>query len=454
MTDIPRKAALQVIETVSQKKYSHLDRIITDVLDDSSLQLSFRDRKFANILIFGVLRNRETLDWVIRRFSKTRFEKINPKILNILRMGVYQIFFLDRVPDSAAVNTSVELAKQAAPAWVVKYVNAVLRNAARNPDALDFENIPAIPEERIAISTSFPRWLVKRWINRFGSETCQSLCAAFNVVPPITIRCNALKIKRSDLQTMLAPHVRAIDTTVYGPEGLFFDSPEKPIQELSAFQQGFFQVQDEAAQLITHLLAPRPGENVLDACAGLGGKTGHIAQMMENRGQVIAADRDDKKLYHLRTAMAQLDLKIVTTRAHDFIEPAREFPYADFDRILLDAPCSGIGVIRRNPDTKWRVSASHLKKCAATQRRLLAAVSLLLKPGGTMVYGVCSIEPEENEQVVEDFLTTHPHFEIRREGGSLPFDPHRFISEDGYFRSFPHVHDMDGFFAVCLKRTK
>ncbi|MEZ4550700.1 MAG: transcription antitermination factor NusB [Desulfobacterales bacterium] len=213
MTDIPRNAALQVIEAVSQKQYAHLDRIITDILDDSSLHLSFRDRKFANILIFGVLRHRETLDWVIRRFSRTRFEKINPTVLSILRMGVYQIFFLDRVPDSAAVNTSVELAKQSAPAWVVKYVNGVLRNAARNRDALDSENLPTVPEERIAIFASFPRWLVRRWITRFGVEACESLCTAFNVVPPITVRCNALKISRSDLADMLAPRVGMIGTT-------------------------------------------------------------------------------------------------------------------------------------------------------------------------------------------------------------------------------------------------
>jgi len=453
MTDITRKTALTVLNKLSQQRHFHLDRIITDIVDNSDLKLSNRDRKFLNALVFGVLRWRGNLDWIISRHSRTPLAKIRSDVLNILRLGMYQIFFLDRVPDSAAVNTSVEMAKHAAPLWVVKYVNAVLRNAVRNRESLKLPSIKKNPSESIAIEKSFPQWLIKRWIKRFDIETCEKLCDALNVIPPITVRANTIKIQREELMEILASDAENTSLSKVSPDGVFFLRPKQSIHEFSAFKKGFFQVQDEAAQLITYLLSPKPDEMVLDACAGLGGKTGHLAQQMKNTGKIIAADQDRKKLSQLNDAMKQLSFKNVTTWVHDFKVQTKNSLYKGFDRILLDAPCSGLGVIRRNPDTKWDVSLKNLIQCGKKQLLLLENVSSLVKVGGNLVYVVCSFEPEENEMVINNFLKLHSNFEIQKEFKNLPFDFHQFIDSHGFFRSLPHLHDMDGFFAACLKRT-
>jgi len=454
MIDIPRKTALTVLKALSKKKHHHLDRIISDSIDNADLKLSIRDRKFLNALIFGVLRWRGQLDWIIRQHSKTHLEKITPEILNILRLGLYQIFFLDRVPDSAAVNTSVELAKHAAPSWVVKYVNAVLRNAARNRESLPFPSLRENPAEALSISKSFPLWLIRRWIRKFGIEECGKFCDALNAIPPITIRCNSVKVRRDKLLKMLLPEAEMVSLAPCSPDGLFFVRPKKAIQEFSVFKKGFFQVQDEAAQLITYLLGPGPGEMVLDACAGLGGKTGHIAQLMKNKGQIIAVDQDRKKLTQLNEAMQRLGISNVTTCKHDLKISMEKYQNRGFDRILLDAPCSGLGVIRRNPDTKWDVSSRNLNQYGKKQLSLLENVSSLLKIGGTVVYVVCSLEPEENESVISSFLKIHKNFEIFQDFEGLPFDVRQFTDLSGFFRTIPHAHDMDGFFAACLKRTR
>jgi len=205
---------------------------------------------------------------------------------------------------------------------------------------------------------------------------------------------------------------------------------------------------------VTCLLAPCPHETVLDACAGLGGKTGHIAQMMNNTGRIIAADQDPGKLKLLESAMIRLGVKNVTARFCDFEKPERTLPEAPFDRILLDAPCSGLGVIRRNPDIKWDVARQNLIHFQKKQALLLENISFLVKPGGAIVYGVCSFEPEENEDVIDAFLNVHPNFEIDNQFSSPVFDIGRFVDKRGFFRTFPHIHGMDGFFAAVLKRVR
>jgi 16S rRNA (cytosine967-C5)-methyltransferase len=452
MTDIPRTTALRVLNELSKQRHFHLDRIITDFVDNADLKLTSRDRNFLNALIFGVLRWRKHLDWIIARHSKTPLAKINPDVLNILRIGIYQIFFLDRIPDSAAVNTSVEMAKIAVPPWVVKYVNAVLRNAIRNRESVPYPSIKKNPCEAISIRKSFPQWLIKRWISRFGVDTCEKLCDALNIIPPITVRCNTIKIQRDKLLEMLVMDVESVYLTTVSPDGLCFVRPKQSIHEFSAFNKGFFQVQDEAAQLISYLLAPKSDEIVLDACAGLGGKTGHLAQNMKNSGQIIAVDQDQKKLTLLNNAMQKLGVSNVTTCMHDFKSLMRKFPANGFDRIMIDAPCSGLGVIRRNPDTKWNVTHEDLTQYSKKQLWLLENISTLLKIGGVLVYVVCSFEPEENEAVVSNFLKAHTNFKIQKEFTHLPFDIRQFADAEGFFRTFPHLHDMDGFFAACLKR--
>lgn len=290
MPNDARKTALLILNTLD-KEYQTLDSILDNVFADQ-VRLSKKDRGLLQALVHGVLRWRGRLDWIIKYFSKTRLDKIDPKILNILRLGLFQVIYLDRIPASAAVNTAVEMSKSVAPPHVVRYVNGLLRNAVQNYQQVPFPDIINDPVLGLAARKSFPKWLIKRWLNCYGFEETAKLCDAVNTIPPITVRTNTLKTDRRTLSASLKSIAEKITPTTYAPDGISFFNPKTSIPEIDTFKKGLFQVQDEAAQLVTLLLNPQPGETVLDACAGLGGKTGHMAQMMKNRGHLIATDND------------------------------------------------------------------------------------------------------------------------------------------------------------------
>jgi 16S rRNA (cytosine967-C5)-methyltransferase len=245
-----------------------------------------------------------------------------------------------------------------------------------------------------------------------------------------------------------------IEPTPYAPDGVSFSNPQLPIHEMRTFEDGLFQVQDEAAQLVTLLLNPQPGEAVLDACAGLGGKTGHIAQMMKNSGKLTALDKDEQKCLQLATAMNRLGITIVATHIHDLDSPLDPKNLGTFDRILLDAPCSGLGVLRRNPDAKWSIKKHNLAYYHERQVRFLNNLAELVKPDGVMVYAVCSTEPEENEAVIKNFLNKHPGFVIENNHKRLAFESRELVNKKGYLITSPHLNNMDAFFAACLRRIK
>lgn len=452
MTDTPRKTALTILNKLSKGHPHHLDRIIDDDVDHADNPMSRRDRNLMNALIYGVLRWRGKLDWMIRLYSKTPIEKIRPDILNILRLGLFQIFFLERIPDSAAVNTSVELAKDIAPAWVVKYTNAVLRNIIRHRDTLAYPCVTDNPEAALSISKSIPQWLISKWIKKFGISETEQLCDAVNEIPPLTIRTNTIKSNRDKLLQALTPETEKIFLTQYSPDGISFYGPCKSIHKLDSFKKGMFQVQDEAAQLISYILSPQPNEKILDACAGLGGKTAHIAQLMKNTGSITALDRDRQKLSQLNEEMVRLGIDTVKTMVHDLEKPFSNKKLEEYDRILLDAPCSGLGVIRRNPDIKWDLSRKDLNRFKIKQKKYLNRVSQLVKSKGIIVYAVCSLEPEENEAVINEFLKKNTHFQIFKNFKDLPINIQPFIDQSGFIRTLPHIHGMDGFFSVCLQK--
>jgi 16S rRNA (cytosine967-C5)-methyltransferase len=274
-----------------------------------------------------------------------------------------------------------------------------------------------------------------------------------NTIPPITLRTNTLKASRGQLTEALAGEADQIKATVYAPDGISFINPATSIPELSGFKAGWFQVQDEAAQLVSLLLDPQPGDTVLDACAGLGGKTGHIAQLMKNEGVLVALDVSESKLSRLKADMQRLGISILSTLSHNLERELPRDQLPGFDRILLDAPCSGIGVMRRNPDIKWRSSKRNLTKYKTRQLRLLENLYRLVKPSGILVYAVCSPEPEENEEVVNEFLNNHDEFAISKQFGQLPDTVCSMADVPGVFKTFPHLKQMDGFYAVRLQRN-
>ena len=452
----PRKTALFVLN-ILDKGHKTLDKILEDVLDQES-HFAKKDRALLQALVYGVLRWRGKIDWIIRHFSKTPLNKIDPRVFNILRLGIFQIIYLSKIPDFAAVNTSVEIAKTFGRPWVVQFVNGILRNVTRGYKKVPCPDLDKNPAYALAVTNSFPEWLIKKWLERFGLQETEALCNAINTIPPITVRTNTLRTTREKLMKSLKGDVAKIEQTNYTPDGICFFNPKTSIPELKAFEDGWFQVQDEAAQLVTCLLNPQPGEIVLDACAGLGGKTGHIAQMMKNSGKLFATDNDEKRLLRLEQEMQRLGVSIVTTFSHNLNNPLNKFPanlpFIMFDRILLDAPCSGLGVLRRNPDIKWTISKRKLALYNKSQIIFLDNLAHLVKPAGVLVYAVCSMEPEENEEVVKGFLNKNPEFVIVNNVMGLPLKAHSLVNKNGHLRTFPHLNNMDGFFSISFKRIK
>ena len=449
-----RQYALKLLDRFDQSGLT-LDRIIDESADGLG-QLPKRDRDFITALVFGTLRWRAQIDFVIQTISSQPLRKISPTILNILRIGAFQILHMNRIPESAAVNTAVEMTKTAAPIWVTKFVNGVLRNMVRKHHQTVFPSISKEPVIALATRKSFPEWLIQRWVDRFGVEETEALCDATNAIPSITLRTNRLLISRKRLVEHLKAHVESISPTTVAPDGVVISHPRKAVNRLPGFEQGWFQVQDEAAQLVSLMLEPKPGEVILDACAGVGGKTGHIAQLMNNNGTIFAVDNHSPRLAALRAQMNRLTVGIVKEAHYDLlgpVPPSLKLPLA-FDRILLDAPCSGIGVIRRNPDTKWRLSPKDLTDYGNNQLRLLEKLSNLVKPAGHLVYAVCSTEVEETDDVLKRFINRHPEFTIfhssRRPATLVPSR----ILENGMLKTYPHRHQMDGFFAVSLRRSR
>ncbi len=447
-----RKVALDTLNTLDQGHHT-LDNIMeAAVAEDAGV--SRRDRAFIQALVFGVLRWRGRLDFIINHFSSTRFDKIDPGVLNILRLALFQIIYLDRVPESAAVNTAVEIAKTTVAPWVVGFVNAVLRKAARDYKSLSFPAVGKNAVAATATATSFPEWIIRRWTKRYGLEDTTALCDALNSIPAITVRTNRLKTSPHDLVKSLTGEAEQIKPTLHSPDGINFVNPATSIPGLSAFKRGWFQVQDEAAQLVSLLVNPQPGDTVLDACAGLGGKTGHIAQLMKNEGSIVALDISEHKLLRLESEMVRLGISIVKTSCQDLENKNLQRQFNPFDRILLDAPCSGLGVVRRNPDIKWRMSRKNLAKFKGRQSALLHNLSSLVKPSGVLVYAVCSPEPEESEEVVNEFLKNHAEFAIDKQFEELSDKMLSIQAANGWYKTFPQFSHMDGFSFVRLKRAQ
>lgn len=441
-----REAALEIL-LQSQDRHTTLDRTL-DKISPRMAHLSQPDKNLCHAIVFGVLRHRNFLDFIIESFARIPLTRMDLPVLMVLRMALFQLRFLDRVPDFAAIDTGVALIKTRNGRKTAGFVNGVLRNAVRRFHTLALPEPDTSLPDHITVVHSIPEWLANRWLARYGPNEILELCRTINQVPPLTLRVNTRKITRSALSDTLRAAGLSVQFTALSPEGLYLTEPGIRIEALPGFDQGLFAVQDEAAQLVSLMLDPRPGETVLDACAGLGGKTLHMAQLMKDQGRIMAMDTDPDKLSLLQAEALRLGVASVQCRVLDLMEAdASDFP-GYFDRVLVDAPCTGLGVLRRNPDTKWKRSVQDIQRMAAQQKKLLNAAANRVRPGGTLVYAVCSGEPEENEQVVAAFLKKRKDYELSPilECFGLPMDR--------YLKTFPNGMNMDGFFAARFKRQK
>ena len=437
-----REVAVRVLERVE------VDASFADIALEHALaarRLAPRDAALAMELVYGTLRWQRYLDWILAPHSRRRLETLDARVRVILRVTAYQIALLDRVPSFAAVNDAVTLAP---PTPAVKpFVNAVLRSFARRAPREREPAAPRDPVDALATRCSFPTWLAARWVARFGREEAEALMRASNERPPLTLRANALRTDRDALAGRLAAEEGLVGRpTRHAPEGLVVGPGGAPAS-WRAFGDGSFAVQDEASMLIARLLAPEPGTTVADVCAAPGTKTTHIAELMADRGRVLAFDREPERLARVREAAARLGITIIDARdgAVDALAPG----FRDAcDAVLVDAPCSNLGVLRRNPEVKWRRQPSDLGLASRQQSEILAAAATMVKPGGRLVYATCSLEPEENETVVSAFLRARPEFAID--------PPDKFplpLEADGWLRCRPDRHGTDGFAAVRFHRS-
>jgi len=452
----PRQLAFLILRAVQHGAFA-------DVALDKALQqnpISLPDKRLLTELVYGTIRRQRTLDALIDQLGKKKSHQQPPDLRLILHLGLYQLRYLTHIPPSAAVNTTVELAKQHGFTSLSGVVNGLLRQYIRlTTDLLTIQPEgkidPAIPlilptdlTQRLGILHSFPDWIVANWLDQFGPTETEQLCQWMNQTPAIDLRINHLRttieqvesaFQHAGVQTQRMPPL---------PYALRLVEASGNIQDLPGFQDGWWVVQDCSAQLVSYLVNPQPGETVIDACAAPGGKTTHLAELMADQGIVWACDKTPSRLKKLEQNRDRLHLQSIHIQTGD----SRNFPqfHNQADRVLLDAPCSGLGTLHRHADARWRQTPDSVMQLAQLQTELLNEVAAWVKPGGVLVYATCTLHPAENETQIERFLSVHPDWQLVPPSPSSPAAS--FATRSGWCKVLPHQHQMDGFFMAQLKR--
>jgi 16S rRNA (cytosine967-C5)-methyltransferase len=422
--------------------------------------LDHRDRRLTTELVYGVLRNLISLDHSLSFYIKEP-RKVQPEIKNILRLAAYQLLYLDKIPARAAVDEAVKQAKKSAGGGGVGgkggkegqgvsgaggFVNAVLRNMLREPGRVKFPDPEREPVGYLSLKLSYPPWLVERWVERFGFDGAAALMEAANGRPPLVLRANRPGVNVDALAGLFNNEGLETGPGRYAPDGLIVNS-HVPVPELPGYDEGLFSVQDEAAQLVSLLVDPKPGESVLDACAAPGGKSAHLSSISGGMAHIVSMDISLDKIKLLK----ENSLRMKTGDIFPVVaDAAGLLPFRiKFDRVLLDAPCTALGIIRRRPEIKYFRKPADIARMAGLQLSMLENVSGHVAHGGVLVYSVCSTEPEEGEEVIEKFLSLYPEFEL---DDPLPFLPEaaQCLVRNKFIRTFPHLHGMDGFFMARM----
>lgn len=448
MTKKTRELALELLLRIEEEgAYSNL--LLRSQLSRS--EMSSADRRLTTELVYGVLTHKLLLDHRIAAYLTSPIEKIEPWVLNLLRLSFYQFLYLDKIPPYAVVNEAVELAKRKKHQGIARLVNGVLRAYLRDPNKnKSLEELS--PVRRLSLLYSHPEWLVDFWVNTYGLEETEKILAANNRPSPITIRINPLKTSREEVLRLLKEEGIKGEPSPIAPQGIRIIEGENPATK-EGFREGLYTIQDESSMLVAPLLKPNEGLRVLDACAAPGGKTTHIAELMKDKGSIVANDLHPHKGGLIERQGERLGLTSIQPVVGDAATLADRVE-GKFDRILLDAPCSGLGVIRRKPEIKWRVTMEDLLHLPEVQYRLLHSLAPLLAEDGLLVYSTCTLNPHENEEVVERFLAEDPSFRLDETLiDDLPSPSlEKVLIKPGMLLLFPSRFGTDGFFIARLKK--
>lgn len=439
-----RETALTLLTRIGEQGgFSHvlLDREI------NKQELSRQDGGLLTEIVYGTLQRRDLINYQIQPFIAKQ-KKIKPWVKWLLYMSVYQMEFLERVPDHAVLHEAVEISKKRGHKGISSFVNGVLRNVQRK-GLRSTEEIQD-PIEQLSVETSHPKWLVERWVQQYGMVVTQDMCEANNHHLPMSVRIQPLHISREEAMATLRKDDFKVEESFFSPQG--FIVIEGQILKHPLFTEGKLTVQDQSSMLVAEMMDLEPEHSVLDACSAPGGKTTHIAEKMKDKGQVIAYDLHDKKAKLVTKKAEQLKLTSITAAQADSRKLQEIHDHEVFDRILLDAPCSGLGVLRGKPDIKYHKKKEDIYSLRSIQDDLLDHVAPLLKSGGKMVYSTCTVDRHENEEAVRHFLEDHPEFELDPTfEDDLPDALKHSIGKSEYgLQLFPHEWDTDGFFLVRL----
>ena len=441
MAQDPRQQAFLALQAIARGGFA--DDVLAKTLQQ---ELSDPDKRLATELVYGSVRRQRTLDALITQLGKRPSDRQPPSLRLMLHLGLYQLRYLTQVPPSAAVNTTVELAKKNGFAGLSGVVNGILRQYIRL-SASDPLQLPSDPIHRLAVLHSYPDWIVEVWRSQFGLEDTEKLCGWMNQPPRIDLRVNILRASVEQVELAMQAAGVGVERSPVLPQALRLVNHAGAIRNLPGFEEGWWIVQDWSAQLVSHCVNPQPGERVIDACAAPGGKTTHLAELMGDRGVVYAYDKTPARLKKVQQNCDRLGLHSIQ------IETADSRTLTQFtnqaDRVLVDAPCSGLGTLHRHADARWRQTPATVQNLAALQAELLNQAATWVKPHGILVYATCTLHPMENENQIQHFLSTHPDWKLQP---IVDLPGSQFASPEGWIKVLPHQHAMDGFFMVQLSR--
>lgn len=455
-----RKVALECLLTLS-----HTSGSIASVVDSAfgRYKIDGRERRLINGLVYGVIRWQRQLDWVLNQFINPRFQ-LDTRHRTILRLGAFQLLHLDGIPAHAAIYETVQLANShprssSGGRKTAGFINAVLRSVQRKGGTLDYPPLDANPIEHIAVSSSYPTWLIKRWLQARGVSWTLAFCRASNQIAPLALRVNSLLTHPEEVcQSLETSGINAAVSKI-SPDGLvvknrtitaFDTTGDQTLKDV--LNRGDIYVQDESAMLVSHLLSPENSQFIVDLCAAPGGKTTHLAHLMGNAGKLVAVDVSAEKIALIQKNCRRIGAHNVETEVMDATKADLSF-IKTADAVLIDAPCSGFGTLRRHPDIRWNKTFEQVRALSEIQYDLLKNAAQHIKPGGILVYSTCSIEPMENEEIIQRLLADFPMYAVEDARRFLPNVPASAITPQGFVQTFPHQHGVDGAFAARLRRV-